>query len=97
MQHLKLIASNKTMFDDVFLMASESSKELVKRVIDVLKEERENQSLSLRGLASKGQLDVTLLSRCERKERIASFAFFVDWATALGVTIEDALKKAREE
>lgn len=83
------------MLDALFHMASDSSKELVKKVIDVLKAEREEQSLSLRALAAKSQLDVSLLSRCERKERIAGFAFFVDWSNALGLTIEEAVTKAR--
>jgi ribosome-binding protein aMBF1 (putative translation factor) len=84
------------MLDDLFLMASQSSKDLVEKVIAVLQEERERQSLSLRALAAKGNLDVTLLSRCERKERIAGFAFFLDWSSALGITIEDAVKEARK-
>jgi transcriptional regulator with XRE-family HTH domain len=85
------------MIDDAFFMASESSKALVHKIIDVLKTERENQSLSLRSLAAKGNLDVSLLSRCERKDRIASFAFFLDWSETLGMTIEEVVNLARKK
>ena len=88
-------------------MPSKEAIKLIHTIIDVLQELREStlvpdartgqseKPISLRQLATKSQLDVAALSLAEEKERIPSFAFFVDWATALETDIESIVQQAR--
>lgn len=88
------------MLDNSLFMPSDDAQRLVHRVIDLLKEKRvgngsKENTLSLRALAARADLDPSALSRAEDKQRIPSFAFFVDWCAALDTSIEEVVKEAR--
>ena len=89
-------------------MPSDESFQLIHTAIDVLRQKRleatmpkasggTTSPMSLRYLERISGLDNGALSRAEEKERIPSFAFFVDWAKALGFTIEEIVQEAREQ
>lgn len=85
------------MFDNLFDMASEEANRLVLCVIDVLKDRRQSlrSEMSLNSFASSTNLDASMLSRAETKQRIPSLAFFLDWCDGLEITLEEVVQEAR--
>ena len=88
-------------------MPSPDADRLIHTIIDILHDRRvgtvvddsrwdgKTRELSLSQLAEENDcLNRAVLYRAEAKERIPSFGFFVDWAIALGTTIDKVAKEA---
>lgn len=66
-------------------------------VARILKEERERQKLSLNSLAASAGISRQMLSYVEREERNPSLDLLLRVSEAMGIKLEEIIKKARRQ
>ena len=77
-------------------MANREASEVVTEMAKVLKERRLAAGVSMNALAAASYLDRAALHRAKAGDRIPSLAFWIDWADALGLPLEEVVAEARK-
>lgn len=72
-------------------------KKMAANVARILKEERERQKLSLNSLAASAGISRQMLSYVEREERNPSLDLLLRVSEAMGIKLEEIIKKARRQ
>lgn len=75
---------------------SDKGEQMVLRAAQLLRQRREKLNASLSDLSRASDLDRAGLKRAETCERIPSLSFWIDWADALGTSLEEVLGESRK-